>query len=108
MNYSLDMQDNAVIVRVDGRIDESTWEAFSAGLSEAVQQAGHSGVALVVVDLSELDYMSSRGLRALTVAKREADESAISITLASPNDVMREILAISRYDKLFTITDTIK
>ena len=52
--------------------------------------------------------MSSRGLRVLTVAKREADESAISIVLASPNEVMREILAISRYDKLFTITATIE
>jgi len=40
----------------------------------------------------------------LTVAKRQADEAAISIVLASPNEVMSEILAISRYDKLFTIT----
>jgi anti-sigma B factor antagonist len=52
--------------------------------------------------------MSSRGLRVLTVAKREADQSAISILLASPNEVMREILAISRYDKLFAISDTVE
>jgi anti-anti-sigma regulatory factor len=44
----------------------------------------------------------------LTVAKREAGESAISLSLASPNEVMREILAISRYDKLFTIADSIE
>ncbi len=62
----------------------------------------------MIIDLSELDYMSSRGLRVLTVAKREADESGIAIALASPNEVMREILAISRYDKLFTITDTVE
>ena len=105
MEYSLEGLDDAVAVRVDGRVDESTWEAFGAGLSEAVQMASKSGVANIIIDLSELEYMSSRGLRVLTVAKREADEAAISITLASPNDVMREILAISRYDKLFTITD---
>lgn len=108
MNYFLDVQDSAVVVRVDGRVDESTWEKFGAGLSEAVRQAGQSGLAHVVVDLTELDYMSSRGLRVLTVAKREADEAAISISLAAPNEVMREILAISRYDKLFAITDTIE
>jgi anti-sigma B factor antagonist len=108
MEYSLDVQDSAVIIRVDGRVDESTWEAFGAGLGEAVRQAGQSGLAQVLIDLSELDYMSSRGLRVLTVAKREANESAITIVLASPNEVMREILAISRYDKLFTITDTIE
>ena len=108
MNYSIDIQDNAVIVRVDGRVDEATWEEFGAGLSEAVGQAGRAGLAHVAIDLSELDYMSSRGLRVLTVAKREADESAISISLASPNEVMREILAISRYDKLFTVTNSIE
>jgi anti-sigma B factor antagonist len=108
MEYSLDVQESAVIVHADGRVDESTWEAFGGGLNEAVRQAGQAGLAKVVVDLSNLDYMSSRGLRVLTVAKREADESAISIVLASPNEVMREILAISRYDKLFTITATIE
>jgi anti-anti-sigma factor len=104
MEYSLEVWDEAVNVRVDGRVDESTWEAFGEVLAEAVQQAGQSGLPTVVIDLSELDYMSSRGLRVLTVAKRQADEGAIAIVLASPNEVMSEILAISRYDKLFTIT----
>ena len=107
MEYSLEGREDAVIVRVHGRVDESTWEAFGRGLSEAVRQASTSGIANIVIDLSELDYMSSRGLRVLTVAKREGDEAGISISLTSPNDVMREILAISRYDKLFNITDGI-
>ena len=106
MDYSLSAGDDAVHVRVDGRVDEATWEQFGTGLSEAIQQAGQLGLPTVVIDLSELDYMSSRGLRVLTVAKRQADEAAISILLASPNEVMSEILAISRYDKLFTITRT--
>ena len=104
MEYSLAVQDDAVRVHVDGRVDEATWEEFGSALSAAVQQAGQSGLPTVVIDLSELDYMSSRGLRVLTVAKRQADEAAIAIELASPNEVMSEILAISRYDKLFTIT----
>ncbi len=104
MEYSLEVRDDAVHVVVDGRVDEATWEAFGAALSEAVEQAGKAGCPTVVIDLSELDYMSSRGLRVLTVAKRQADEAAIAIVLSSPNEVMREILAISRYDKLFTIT----
>jgi anti-anti-sigma factor len=108
MNYSLELQAEAVIVRVDGRVDESTWEAFGAGLSEAIGQARQSSLATVIVDLSGLDYMSSRGLRVLTVAKREGDEAGVAIILASPNEVMSEILAISRYDKLFTVTDRIE
>lgn len=108
MEYSFELRDYAVIVRVDGRVDESTWEAFGAGLSDAVEKAQETGVAKVMINLSELDYMSSRGLRVLTVAKRQGDEAGVSILLASPNEIMSEILAISRYDKLFTITDTIE
>jgi anti-anti-sigma factor len=108
MDYSLELRDDAVLVLVDGRVDESTWEVFNAGLSEAIQQAARAGLPNVVIDLSALDYMSSRGLRVLTVAKRESDSCGISILLASPNEVMIEILAISRYDKLFTITERIQ
>lgn len=88
-----------------GRVDEATWERFSESLVAAVRDARAAGAALVV-DLSGLDYMSSRGLRVLTIAKREAGE-AVAITLAAPNSQMREILQISRYDKLFRVVDAV-
>lgn len=108
MDTSLERRGNAIIVQVRGRVDESSWEAFGAALSEAVQQARDSSLHDLIIDLDKLDYMSSRGLRVLTVAKREGDDAGIAIVLASPNEVMREILAISRYDKLFTITETVE
>ena len=60
---------------------------------------------LDIIDLSHVDYMSSRGLRALTMAKQEGMGAGVSVRLASPTDVLREILAISRYDRLFTVDD---
>lgn len=103
MDWQLQQDGARFVGRVNGRVDETTWEAFSQALIGAVKQAAAAGGAPLVVDLSGLDYMSSRGLRALTMAKREAGE-AVKISLASPNDRMREILAISRYDKLFEVT----
>ena len=79
MEYSLEVRDDAVHVRVDGRVDEATWEAFGAALERSRRAGRQSGLPTVVIDLSELDYMSSRGLRVLTVAKRQADEAAITI-----------------------------
>jgi anti-anti-sigma factor len=108
MEYSLDRRTNVVIVAVDGRVDEASWVAFGVALSEAIEQARAAGLGRVVIDLAALDYMSSRGLRVLTVAKREGEDAGVTVSLASPNEVMREILAISRYDKLFTITDTVE
>jgi anti-sigma B factor antagonist len=108
MDYSLDRRDDAVVVAVRGRVDESSWVAFGVGLSEAIEKARQADLNSVIINLAGLDYMSSRGLRVLTVATRDGDDAGVSVTLASPNEVMREILAISRYDKLFTITETVE
>jgi anti-sigma B factor antagonist/stage II sporulation protein AA (anti-sigma F factor antagonist) len=105
MNWRVRSVEGRLVAEPQGRIDETTWEAFSTHLTGAVREAAAAGARLIV-DLSGVDYMSSRGLRALTIARREAGES-VSITLAAPNERMREILAISRYDKLFTITDSV-
>jgi anti-anti-sigma factor len=103
MDWELERSSRRLVGRPRGRVDETTWEAFSQHLTDAVRQAADAGGLPLVVDLAGLDYMSSRGLRALTMAKREAGD-IVKVTLAAPNDRMREILAISRYDKLFEVT----
>ncbi len=90
-----------------GRVDETTWEAFLAALNGAIGEAGADGSSLVL-DLDRIEWMSSRGLRVLTLAKREADSKNVAITLARPNERMREIFEISRYDKIFTVTDRLE
>lgn len=106
LRWQVSVESGRVIGAPAGRVDETTWEAFTGHLTAAVKEAAANGAPLVV-DLSGLDYMSSRGLRALTIARREAGE-AVAITLAAPNARMREILAISRYDKLFKIADSVE
>ena len=105
MNWSVEQLDDRVVGKPVGRVDEATWEAFSEALIAAVRQAKQAGAPLIV-DLTGLDYMSSRGLRALTLASREA-AGAVAIVLAAPNERMREILAISRYDKMFKVVGSV-
>lgn len=93
----------ATVLSPVGRIDESTANAFNDRLCEAAAQGGH-----LILDLGGIAYMSSRGLRALTLAQRRGSEAGTTIVLARPNDTMREILAISRYDKIFRVTDTVE
>lgn len=107
MEWTIEVRDGAVIGRPSGRVDEASWEAFGERLTEAVDRAADDGRKLIV-DFSALDYMSSRGLRAITLARRSADEKGVTIVLAAPNEVMREILAISRYDKIFPIADNVE
>ncbi len=96
---------NAYVGRYSGRIDELHWEAFATSLKQAVAEA--DSCTRFVLDLSGVEYLSSRGLRALTLGKRAADAAGLPLVLAEPNDLVREILQISRYDKIFTVRDTV-
>jgi anti-sigma B factor antagonist len=95
--------DNVLIAAPEGRVDETTWEVFLNAMNTAIDECAAKGEAMIL-DLAGLEYMSSRGLRVLTLARREADSKQVPITLARPNDRMREILAISRYDQIFKVT----
>ena len=97
----------ARVVKPAGKIDESTATPFGERLAEEIEVAAADGLAKVVVDLSHIEYMSSRGLRGLTLGQRKASEHKVAIVLAQPNDIMREILAISRYDKVFKVFDSV-
>ena len=96
-----------LVVAPEGRVDESTWKDFDSQLAGAVVQASRDALPTMIIDLSRLDYMSSRGLRALTVAGQQGRTVGVTIRLATPNEVMREILEISRYDRLFDIDDVV-
>ena len=107
MDVSCRSANGILVAAVHGRVDETTWEAFADRMREAIDQAAATKQLELILDLSALDYMSSRGLRVLTMAKRQAEAAGLALTLAAPNEVMREILAISRYDKLFHISDSV-
>jgi anti-sigma B factor antagonist len=106
MSWSTQQTEKRFIGLPTGRIDEKSWEALLGNLTRAIADAAAAKLDFTL-DLSEVDYMSSRGLRVLTLVRREADAHKIAFTLARPNERMREILAISRYDKIFKIEDSL-
>ena len=103
MEWSNRKTAKALIGAGSGRVDEASWESFLSEINAAIVEAAALDLPLVV-DLEGIEYMSSRGLRVLTLAKRAADAANVGLTLARPNERMTEILAISRYDRIFTVT----
>ena len=62
MNVSSRRYANAVVLRVEGRLDQDTCVSFTTDLMKAVDAAAGDGGA-VVLDLSGMEYVSSAGLR---------------------------------------------
>jgi anti-anti-sigma factor len=104
MEWRLRRDGDRLIGSPSGRVDEESWRAFSDHLNVAVREAVDAGALPLVIDLTDLEFMTSKGLRALTMAKTEA-RGVITITLAAPNETMRRILSISRYNMLFPVVD---
>jgi anti-anti-sigma factor len=98
MEWTREQCEGALVARPRGRVDEASWQDFSERLNGAVREAAPG----------EVDYMSSRGLRALTMARKDAQGANVEIVLAAANERMREILAISRYDKIFRVVDAVE
>ena len=104
IGWQTEKRGDVTVIAPSGRIDESTASEFKDHLRETAILADGT----MVIDLHGIDYMSSRGLRALTLAQRAGADAGTTIILARPNDTMREILAISRYDMIFKVVDTIE
>ncbi len=102
MDWRTEAEGGLLVGRQQGRVDESNWQAFSDHLVAAIA-AAQAGGQRFVVDLSDVDYMSSRGLRSLSTALAAAKTAGVDMALAAPGSAMKQILAISRYDKLFVV-----
>jgi anti-anti-sigma factor len=80
-----------------GRIDLTSGEAFQAAVLAAVHRHEPAG-ALVVLDFSGVEYISSIGLRALMVAAKQTKALGGQLAIAALTPVVHEIFHISRFD----------
>jgi anti-sigma B factor antagonist/stage II sporulation protein AA (anti-sigma F factor antagonist) len=98
---------NVLVVQVHGRIDHTTAKAFENELLP--QLDGCTGEAKkILLDLSNVAYMSSAGLRVLTVAAKQCRQQNGDIVVAALQPLLQEVFRISRFDTIFKIFKTVK
>jgi anti-sigma B factor antagonist len=78
------------VLRVKGRADSAAADDFEADLRQAV--ADHARVA---VDLSELTYVSSAGLRAIIQAARAAQGSRSELVFCALSAPVKKVFDMS-------------
>jgi anti-anti-sigma factor len=86
-----------VVVSVTGRIDSATASEFEDALNEFTQQGKNN----IVLDLSEVDFISSAGLRVLVTARKAVKGAGGEIAIANSSDQVLETLEIAGLDVLF-------
>src|SRR6266705_732651 len=100
MPISEERYGDALVLILNGRIDNSTTDGLKSGLEAYVTSCRADGDRLVL-DFSEVDYISSVGLRVLMLAARRVRDQGGMIVVAALQPVVREIFEISRFNLVF-------
>ncbi|HEX4234462.1 MAG TPA: STAS domain-containing protein [Caldimonas sp.] len=95
-----------VVAAPTGRVDHQSAAQLDAALAPLIADAAARRGALVL-DFSGVDYISSVGLRVLMVAAKKMREHHAELVVAALQGVVAEIFAISRFDRVLTVTATL-
>lgn len=89
------------LVTVSGRVDSSNANELDKKLKELVANDRHN----LVLQLSQVGYMSSAGLRSIVAALRECKKHGGDVRLATPSERVAEVLSLAGLDSLFQVFD---
>lgn len=90
------------VVDVDGRIDHETSPDLENTLEKLIDEGNYN----IVVDLEDVEYISSRGLRALLAARKSVRRwNRGDVRLANPQDYIRETFDLVGFTQLFEMYD---
>ncbi|MEY2617700.1 MAG: hypothetical protein RL522_702 [Pseudomonadota bacterium] len=93
-----------VVVRPQGRLDSATSPAFEATVLERIEAGGRR----LVLDLSDVGYISSAGLRVILATGKRLRASQGKLVLCGLRDEVRGVFEMSGFLDLFPVTDTVE
>jgi anti-sigma B factor antagonist len=90
---------SVVMLSVAGRLDANT----VSQLERALMDAQLSGYRVIVIDLGELTYISSSGLRVLLAGRNNARKRGSTVMLCNLQPAVQEILEMVGFSVIFPI-----
>jgi anti-anti-sigma factor len=74
---------------------------------EAIDQAQDSGTSLLVLDLSELDFVDSTGLEVMLRAARRAQDEGRRLIVQRPSRYVRRLLELTAIDRSLDVVEDV-
>ena len=97
MTITMNHKDDALTVFLSGRLDTSTAPEFNAYMTGALD-----GIAELTVDCSNLDYVSSAGLRELLILQKRMNMQG-KMKVTGVNELVYEILEVTGFSAILTV-----
>ena len=99
MEMTVNTSDNLVIISLKGKLDSTTYSDFEKELNKYTNKLKFN----VIVDCTELTYISSAGLRVLLAAQKQAIELVGSFVVKNVNSQIMEIFNMTGFSDFLTI-----
>ncbi len=93
---------DVTILRISGRLDATT----AQGLEKTVLDIVSSNSIPLLLNMAQLDYISSAGLRVLILALKKSKEQKNGLSLCCLQENVNNVLEIAGFLPLFTIYAT--
>lgn len=93
---------NATVVRVSGRMDAENASSFEDVCSEAIR----TGTTRLIADLTELEYVSSMGLRSILAVAKTAQSKGGALSLCGLKGLPKQVFEMTRLMPLFPVFDS--
>ena len=100
MNVSVEHANGKARLALKGRFDFTCHRGFKQAYEDAFAGAG---VAEVVVDMGEVDYLDSSALGMLLLLRDKGKAMGKPVSLANCGGTVRDVLRVANFDKLFTL-----
>jgi len=104
MEIKVRQEKQLAIVAITGSVDTLTSGEVTSFLSQQIED----GKKRLIVDLSQVDFMSSAGLRAILVALKESRQQGGDLSLAGAQPGVERILKMAGFTNILKAYVTVK
>lgn len=98
MKISEKYNEKELIITVEGRIDTVTSQELNNEINDEF-----GNFESLTLDLTDLEYISSAGLRVLITTQKKLKANDIPFVIKNVNDTVNEIFRMSGFDKILKI-----
>lgn len=99
LNIEFSQQDPFVIIHLEGRLDATTSPVLEKQLADQLQVKG----AKLIIDFTQVDYLSSAGMRLLLSISKKAKANESKIAFCCINDEVMEIIKMAGFERILSI-----
>jgi anti-anti-sigma factor len=99
IDIQVSMLQDVTLMNVSGRVDGTNANRLGSALTDEID----SGHTRLVLDLSNVDYMSSAGLREIVMAYKRLQNNDGDLRIAQPSERVLEVIEVAGLDSVLQI-----